>query len=50
MEMCALKKKKRKEKKLQPVSGHGSEFVLCNEQTISPKNPSKTGSEPGRVI
>lgn len=52
MEMCALKKEKKKKekKKIQAVSGHGSELVLCNEQIISLKNPSKTGSEPGRVI
>ena len=39
MEMCALGKKKERKKKVLAVSGHGSRFALCNEQTVSPKNP-----------
>ena len=43
MEMCALGKKK-KEKKVLAVSGHGSRLALCNEQTVSPKNPPEARS------
>lgn len=49
--MCPTgKKKKEREKKVQAVSAQGSGLALCNEQTTSPKNPPKTGSEPGRVV
>lgn len=44
MEMCALGKKKRKKEKVLVVSGHGSGLALCNEQTVSPKNPPEARS------
>ena len=50
MEMLCPGKKRKKERKIQAVSGQGSGLVLCNEKTISPKNPPRTGSEPGRVV
>ena len=50
MEMCALgkKKKKKERKKVLAVSGHGSGLALCNEQTVSPKNPPEARSSAGQ--
>ena len=49
--VCPRKKKKRKkEKKVLAVSGHGSGLALCNEQTVSPKNPPEARSSAWQVI